>query len=270
MNFKKPSISIVIPCFNIQKNKDYINHLLRSIYNQNFRNVELEYIYLINDYPQCELIQYIDNINLSKKLVVKTNIKNSGQAFSRNIGLSFVSSDYVHFIDQDDFIHEDFYINFLFDKDIMIAKCILYKNQILLNHLKYTKEFILKYFNKIASLRFFLIFDNIVLSPGQVIFRTNILKKIGGFPELINFGSDDFGLMYNLTQHDFSYSYSNNSIFYHRLHETQGKKFLNMNASRKEFLNVKKRNLFNVLCKIDSPPVNILKKILYIFFYNRL
>ena len=267
---KKPSISIVIPCFNIKKNKEYINFLLRSIYLQNFSNVEIEYIYLINDSPECDLIQYIDNNNISKELVVKTNIKNFGQAVSRNIGLSFVNSDYVHFIDQDDFIDEKFYHNFKFENDILIAKCLLLKNDIFLNHIKNSKEFILKKFKKIASLRFFLIFDNIVLSPGQVIFRTSILKNIGGFPELINFGSDDFGLMYNLTQYDFCYSYFNNSIFYHRLHDIQGKKFLNMNASRKEFLDSKNKNLFTFLCKIDFPPINLLKKILYIFFYNRL
>ena len=145
---KKPSISIVIPCFNIKKNKEYINFLLRSIYLQNFSNVEIEYIYLINDSPECDLIQYIDNNNISKELVVKTNIKNFGQAVSRNIGLSFVNSDYVHFIDQDDFIDEKFYHNFKFENDILIAKCLLLKNDIFLNHIKNSKEFILKKFKK--------------------------------------------------------------------------------------------------------------------------
>jgi glycosyltransferase involved in cell wall biosynthesis len=263
------TLSIIIPCYKINQNKNYLNSLLNSIYSQKCNNIVINNIILVNDSPEYNLIDYIEPYNLSSKLIFENNKYNSGQAFSRNIGLNFVNSEYVHFIDQDDLIGENFYTNMFFGSDIIISKCVLLKNGQYLNHSKKLREFFLKRFTLLNKLRFFLIFDNIVLSPGQVIFKTGIIKKIKGFPHLANFGSDDFGLMYKLSEFNFSYVYNTSSVFFHRLHEIQGKNHLNMNASRIEFLGTVRKNYFSLLCSLNNFPLNYCKKFLYLIFYNR-
>jgi hypothetical protein len=264
----KYTLSIVIPCYKIDKNANYLNLLLKSIYDQRESRFDLEKIILINDSPEIELEYYIESKYINNKLFIYKNVINSGQAFSRNFGLSLVNSDFVHFIDQDDFINNDFYLSLQPNADILIANCILYKKDDYKNHAKLLKNIVLTFFNKIKKLKFFLIFDNIILSPGQAVFRTNIVKQVSGFPELKNYGSDDYGLMFNIAKHNYTYGYFGNAKYFHRLHEIQGKQFLNMQASRNEFLN-SSNNLFNWLCSTELFPINLLKKVLYVIFYNR-
>ena len=265
----KKTLSIVIPCYKINENKAYINALLKAIYSQRLNSIEIDKILLINDSPEFSLTEYIDVDNLATNLHILDNLKNSGQAFSRNFGLSFVTSEYVHFIDQDDLIDENFYYNLDFSSDVLIAKCLLFKNDLALIHTKFSKEFLLNKFKTLNQLKFFLIFDNIVLSPGQVVFKTKVIQSVGGFPVLLNYGSDDFGLMFNLSQLYLSYSYNDDSLFFHRLHDLQGKNVLNMNASRFEFLCSIDNNIFVYLCKVNWFPINVIKKLLYFIFYNR-
>lgn len=264
----KKTLSIVIPCYRIDKNQKYLNFLLETIKNQKTSAFHLEKIILVNDSPEYILEQYIDPCFINNNLIIKSNLANSGQAYSRNVGLNLVNSEFVHFIDQDDYISTDFYQNIQSDADILISKCILTKNGIQINHASFFKHIWLRSFNKLSKLNFFLFFDNIVLSPGQAVFKTQIIKKINGFPELKNFGSDDFGLMYTLTKFNYKYSYISNSLYFHRLHDIQGKQFLNMVASRHEFLKFN-NGFFNWLCKSELFPINMLKKVLYAIFYNR-
>ena len=131
---------------------------------------------------------------------------------------------------------------------------------------------ILKNCKKIATLKPFLIFDNIVLSPGQLIIKRNILNIAGGFPLLKNYGSDDYGFMFKLTKFDLKYSYFSKAYFYHRLHVNQGKNILNMTASKNEFIKnyIVNQSIFKHLCLLNIFPINYIKKVLYLLFYNRL
>lgn len=269
---KKHSLSIVIPCFNIIENDKYLNELLKKISDQKENIFYIQEIILVNDSPQFNLIDFIVEENKLDKLKIITNNVNRGQAFSRNIGLNEVNSDFVHFIDQDDLIDEKFYSQILEVNDIIITNCFLFNQLRNRKHLKFTKDLFLSLFSKIKNLRFFLIFDNIVLSPGQIIIKKDVLVKINGFPILESYGSDDYGMMYNLSFTNLNYSYFKKSIFSHRLHEIQGKRFLDMNRSRNEFLTrYNKRNyFFNFLCRLNIFPFNLFKKVLYLLFYNRI
>jgi hypothetical protein len=265
----KNSLSIVIPCYKIDKNVQYLNLLLKSINNQYKNSFNLKKIILINDSPEFKLEDYIEPLLLTNNLIIKNNLVNSGQAFSRNIGLNLVTTEYVHFIDQDDFLNTSFYLNMQPDADILISKCVLAKKNLEINHAKFSKNIWLSSFRNINKLKFFLLFDNIILSPGQAVFKAKIIRSINGFPELKCYGSDDYGLMFKLAKYNYSYKYFKDSLYFHRLHEIQGKQFLNMRDSRKEFLN-HTNSFFNWLCKVELFPFSILKKILYVFFYNRL
>lgn len=269
---KKTSLSVVIPCYNIIKNDAFLNELLKNISVQKESLFYIEEIILINDSPQFDLEGYIKEENRTEKLKIITNSVNSGQAFSRNAGLQIAKGEYIHFIDQDDLIDDDFYSRISSIENIIITNCYLFNELKTCKHTKFSKDLFLVLFRKIKHLRFFLIFDNIVLSPGQVLFKREVVFKNGGFPILQSYGSDDYGLMFNLAHTELNYTFSKKSNFRHRLHEVQGKKFLNMSESKKEFIgkNERENNLFNYLNKANGFLFGFFKKVLYLLFYNRI
>lgn len=268
----KHSLSIIIPVYKYLQNGKYLLELLNRIHNQSESLFNIIEIILINDSPEYLLESIFENIDSNLNIKIINNTKNQGQAFSRNAGFEISKGDYLHFIDQDDLIDGSFYSNITNIKDINIANCYLFNENNTVLHMKKSKQIILKHYTKISSLKPFLIFDNLVLSPGQIIIKRNILNIAGGFPLLKNYGSDDYGFMFKLCNHCFEYSFTLNANFYHRLHESQGKNILNMTASKNEFINtyVDNNAIFKRLCLADFFPINVFKKILYTFFYNRL
>jgi teichuronic acid biosynthesis glycosyltransferase TuaG len=56
-----------------------------------------------NDGTSELIINFINNYFNKNKFLLKKNKKNYGQAFSRNLGLQYCNSEYVAFIDSDDF-----------------------------------------------------------------------------------------------------------------------------------------------------------------------
>ena len=96
-------ISIIIPIYNSEK---YLNRCLNSVLDQTFKDIE---IICIND---CS----IDNsLKILKEYSKKDNrikiidlVKNCGVSNARNTGLNNVSSEFVCFLDSDDFLENDF------------------------------------------------------------------------------------------------------------------------------------------------------------------
>jgi len=268
----KYTLSVIIPVFKYLQNGKYLTDLLYRIQNQSESKFNIIEVILINDSPEYKLESIFEPIDIDIKIKIINNEKNFGQAFSRNIGKSIAKGDYLHFIDQDDLIDFDFYSNISQVNDLIFANCYLFNDFKTVLHMKNSKQKLLSIFKKVSSLKFFLIFDNIILSPGQMIIKRNIFNVAGDFPLLNNFGSDDYGFMYIISNLPINYTFSKKSFFYHRLHDNQGKNILNMVASKKEFLkNYKDENIiFKKLCLIDIFPINFIKKASYLFFYNRL
>jgi len=123
----------------------------------------------------------------------------------------------------------------------------------------------------LSKLRWFLYFDNIILSPGQAVFKTDLIRSIGGFPILSSFGSDDYGLMFKLCQQNVIYTFSENAIFKHRLHFGQGKNNLKMEDSKIEALSqiqTEKNQILIQFCKQQNNIHKFLRKCIYILFNN--
>ncbi|BBF43202.1 glycosyl transferase [Lachnospiraceae bacterium KM106-2] len=101
-NFK---ISVIIPCYNAIK---YIDRCMTSLINQTIGFGQLEII-LINDASTDETLevlssyenQYPDNI-----LVINCS-ENGRQGTARNLGIQYSTSDYITFIDIDDWIESE-------------------------------------------------------------------------------------------------------------------------------------------------------------------
>ena len=99
-------ISVVIPTYN---NDDTIILTLESISQQNFKNYE---VIIINDgsidNSKEKIDEYIkDKMNF--KQIYKTN---TGVSDSRNYGIENAKGKYITFLDADDYIEKDYFLNF--------------------------------------------------------------------------------------------------------------------------------------------------------------
>ncbi|MFM2392098.1 MAG: hypothetical protein RLZZ546_75 [Bacteroidota bacterium] len=265
----KKNLSVIIPCYKIDKN-NYLNELLYSIVNQEENNFNVLEIILVNDSPDIDLIPFIQP-NLLSKIIIINNETNKGQAFSRNKGACIAQGEFLHFIDQDDLIALNFYKNIQNSYDIMIGNCFLFNENKQIRLYKSHRIKIYSFFKNTSSLNFFLIFDNIILSPGQAIFKKEIFNNLNGFPVLENFGSDDYGLMFKYASNKIEYRFFSNALFYHRLHRVQGKRYLNMNLSKKDFfVQINAKTIFTKICSNNSKIIQFFKKITYVLFNNRI
>ncbi len=105
---KKDLISIIIPCYNVEK---YISKCLDTVRHQSYQNLE---IILIDDGSSDKTLEIIKQAEKAdQRIHVIQNEKNMGQSYSRNAGISFASGKYIGFVDSDDFIEENFYESML-------------------------------------------------------------------------------------------------------------------------------------------------------------
>jgi GT2 family glycosyltransferase len=267
----KKEITIVIPCYKLNLNYDFLDSLLSSVVKQEESNFLVKEVILVNDSPEYKLKDYVKIEEFPFSFHLIENEKNMGQAFCRNLGLELSTTDFIHFIDQDDLLDSSFYKYMNSVNDCMIANCEIFnqnKTEVLY---KQIRILFYKYYKSLGKLKWFLYFDNIILSPGQAVFKTEVLRTIGGFPNLINFGSDDYGLMFKLCLEDIPYSFNYKSKFRHRLHSEQGKNKLNMEDSRNEVLkNIGdgKNNFFIKASNQADKLTKVFRKFLYILFNN--
>ena len=92
-------VSIIVPAYNVEK---YIAECLESLINQTYKNIE---IIVVNDGSKdntLDIINYYARIDNRIKVI---NQENQGVSAARNIALKNVSSDFVMFVDSDDYIH---------------------------------------------------------------------------------------------------------------------------------------------------------------------
>ena len=100
----KPLISIIVPVYNVS---DYIEQCLESLINQTMREIE---IIIVDDCGTDDSIIKAEKFaKKDKRIRIVYNKTNQGLGQTRNIGLKYVRSDYVAFLDSDDWIEKDFY-----------------------------------------------------------------------------------------------------------------------------------------------------------------
>ena len=115
-------LSVIIPVFNAE---DYIKECLDSVVDQSLGIDNIEVI-IVND-NSCDstldiISQYTDKYPSFKLISNKSNL---GPGESRNMALKEVSSDYVTYLDADDFISQNAYEDALskineFNADLLI------------------------------------------------------------------------------------------------------------------------------------------------------
>lgn len=119
-----PKISLIIPVYNVQ---DYIGECLDSIINQTIKDIE---IICINDGSTDNSASIIQDYSRKDARIVVLNQQNSGISVARNNGLDAAKGEFVAFIDSDDYLYSNDYLEKLLDAcekynaDIAVASVI--------------------------------------------------------------------------------------------------------------------------------------------------
>lgn len=103
---KKDLISVVIPCYNVEK---YVAKCLDSVMNQTYKNLEIILVYDCATDDTLSILEEYEKKDDRIKLI--KNEKNSGLSYSRNQGIKYATGKYIGFIDSDDYINHSFYEN---------------------------------------------------------------------------------------------------------------------------------------------------------------
>lgn len=97
----KIDITVVIPIYNVGK---YLDEMLKSIYNQTFKNFQ---VIIVNDGSTDNSEEIIFNyINRYSNIIYIKQV-NSGVSEARNKALSKIKGKYTIFLDPDDYIEKD-------------------------------------------------------------------------------------------------------------------------------------------------------------------
>ncbi len=195
-------LSIIIPFY---KQIDFLLRGIRSVkvsLDKAQISTQFELI-VINDSPSFSQISLHENLknNFDKSfvdcIVFLANKENYGVAISRNVGLDCAKGECIHILDQDDEISEDFYLLTLqaLEKADWVLCNGYFQNQNL------NKKHLIYYFRPSLSIDNFIL-DDFVRSPGQVVFKSSLIKNCRFKPPIKYKGADDrffWILMYGLT-----------------------------------------------------------------------
>ncbi|MEI0539642.1 glycosyltransferase family 2 protein [Brachyspira pulli] len=228
-----PKISVIIPVYNVEK---YIVKCLDSISNQTFTNIE---IICIDDCSTDNSVKLIEEYQKKdNRIILIKNQINKGASYSRNIGIKKSTSDYITFIDSDDYVNLE-YLECLYSpiykKKYDIVFTSTFKNTTIDDDVleNYDKSFGEYNFDKqeyIDSIRRFAAskFQSLSYSVCKLYYKYFLIKNNIYFSENIIMAEDTHffikTILYNPT-----FYYNNNAIYYYRSREGQIVRTLNNN-----------------------------------------
>lgn len=96
-------ISVVVPIYNVEQ---YIDKCISSILNQSFTDLE---IILVDDGSKDKSGEICDRYKSKDNRIKVIHKENGGLSSARNAGIEIATSEYIAFVDGDDFIHKDMY-----------------------------------------------------------------------------------------------------------------------------------------------------------------
>lgn len=94
-----PLVSIVMPVYNTEK---YIETSIKSVFSQTYKNWELLVIDDNSSDKSMNKVRELTESNKNYDVKIFENHVNKGAAFSRNVGITNSSGNYIAFLDSDD------------------------------------------------------------------------------------------------------------------------------------------------------------------------
>ncbi|MGB3452712.1 MAG: glycosyltransferase family 2 protein [Moheibacter sp.] len=172
-------ISIIIPVYNSAK---WLSDCLESIINQTLKEIE---IICINDGSTDNSLKILKEYSSKDNRIKIINQPNSGVSAARNAGLEIASGEHIGFIDSDDWVDPDYFLNFLKHKDVDIISTELSKKIGLEKDRLYNKEEIQK------TIFPLMLKSDVLNSSCTKIFKSEIIKQHKlRFPTGMKLGED--------------------------------------------------------------------------------
>jgi len=98
-----PEVSIIIPMYNVEK---YLRRCLDSVKNQTFTDWQA---ICVDDGSPDNSGKVAEEYAAADKRFIVVHKKNAGVSAARNDGIKLAKGKYIHFMDADDFIDQDYY-----------------------------------------------------------------------------------------------------------------------------------------------------------------
>ena len=184
-------VSIIIPCYNAEK---YIAETIQSVINQTYKNWEL---IVVNDGSTDNSPDIIKEFVANDNRIAFIDKPNSGVSDSRNKGLAKAKGAYIAFLDADDVWHItnlEKKVNFLASTDYNVVYS--YCQKIDENSKPINK--ILKGENNLKIEDFLGLKANYNTAPSGIVFKKEVLYKIGGFDVNLSNNADQDILIQSL------------------------------------------------------------------------
>ena len=110
MKNKAPKISVIVPCYNVEK---YIKRCIDSLTGQTLPDLE---IICIDDKSGDQTLDTLKSLAAAdERIKIVEQSTNRGAAAARNAGLKIAAGEYIGFVDADDYVDADFFQK-LYDK----------------------------------------------------------------------------------------------------------------------------------------------------------
>lgn len=109
VHIENPKISIIISIYN---RENYVKSTIRSIQNQNLKEIEIIYI---DDFSSDNSVNYIkEEQKNDPRIILYQNKQNMGTLYSKSIGVLLAKGEYVYSLDSDDMFCSENYLNILY------------------------------------------------------------------------------------------------------------------------------------------------------------
>ncbi|MBR3140743.1 MAG: glycosyltransferase family 2 protein [Methanobrevibacter sp.] len=187
-------ISVIIPVFNTAK---YLSNCLDSVLTQSLKDIE---VICINDGSTDNSLEILNDYASRDSRITVINQKNSGLSASRNRGVKHSSSEYILFLDSDDYIKKDcleklYEISKSKSLDVLMFKLINFDDKT--NEKSTYNYFDMPFLKNMVGENVFnwmdvenRLFDISVTAPGKL-FKMDLIKDID-FPEGLIFEDNLF------------------------------------------------------------------------------
>lgn len=125
----KEKISIIIPCYNVEK---YVEKCIKSIMNQTYSELE---VIVIDDKSTDGTYDVLLKLKkeYNDRFILLQNEKNSGLAYTRNFGVKKATGKYIGFIDSDDYVAPDYY-------EVLVEKILNDKSDLVVDDIQLVDE----------------------------------------------------------------------------------------------------------------------------------
>jgi glycosyltransferase involved in cell wall biosynthesis len=179
-----PHFSIVIPLFN---KENFIESTLSSVLNQSFTDFEL---IIVNDGSTDNSEEKV--LQFNDKRIHYYSKKNEGVSTARNYGIEKAKSDYITFIDADDYWYPDF-LEEMFNKINLFPELKVFSSAIEIETSKtiVKANYSIKKTNDYEIVNYFISsYERTVLCSSSAVFHTSIFEKTGNFDIQLKSGED--------------------------------------------------------------------------------